>query len=368
MSAATAQKKFSCPACGGEAQWNPAQQALVCPFCGQTSPAQAQLTPGGEPVIVEHDLVTALRNIPDDQRGWQAQKVSVRCQSCQAISVFDPERVGQRCDFCGSSALVPYEEIKAAFRPESLLPMRVSETQVRDSIRHWYGSRWFAPNKLKRAALTDTVKGLYIPYWTFDAQVHADWTAESGYHYYETETYQDAEGKTRTRQVQKTRWQPSSGGLDHFFDDELVPGSRGVQPDLLRQIEPFPTTRELVPYQPGFLSGWVVERYQIDLIAAAGAAREKTDAKITSLCAAQVPGDTHRNLQVQADYSGQTFKHILAPIWLLTYHYGARNFQVVINGYTGAIAGRYPKSWIKILLAVFAALAALGGLLLLTHR
>jgi hypothetical protein len=86
------------------------------------------------------------------------------------------------------------------------------------------------------------------------------------------------------------------------------------------------------------------------------------------LCAAQVPGDTHRNLQVQNDYSGQTFKHILTPIWLLTYNYGARNFQVVINGYTGAIAGKYPKSWIKITLAVLAGLAVAGILLLLSHH
>src|SRR5215472_3259111 len=259
---ATAQQKFSCPSCGGEARWDPAKKALVCAFCGTTSPAQIELTASGESVIVEHDLIQALRAVPDDQRGWQAKKTCVKCQSCQAISVFDPQRVGQRCDFCGSSALVPYEELKEVFRPESLLPMKVSESQVRDSIRRWYGSRWFAPNKLKRAALTDTVKGLYIPYWTFDAQVHADWTAESGYYYYETETYQDQNGNTQTRQVQKVRWQPSSGTLDHFFDDELVPASKGVQPDLLRRIEPFPT-KELVPYQSGFLSGWVVERYQI---------------------------------------------------------------------------------------------------------
>jgi len=89
MSEATAQKKFSCPSCGGEAQWNPAKKALICPFCGTVSPAQAELTPSGVEVIVEHDLVTALRGIPDDQRGWQAEKTSVRCQSCQAISVFD---------------------------------------------------------------------------------------------------------------------------------------------------------------------------------------------------------------------------------------------------------------------------------------
>jgi hypothetical protein len=367
MPEATAQKKFSCPACGGEAQWNPAKKALVCAFCGTTSPAQAELTAAGE-VIVEHDLVAALRNIPDDQRGWQAKKTSVKCQSCQAISVFDPERVGQRCDFCGSTALVPYEETKEPFRPESLLPLKLSEDQVRDSIHRWYGSRWFAPNQLKRAALTDTVKGLYIPYWTFDAQVHAEWTAESGYYYYVTETYRDANGQTQTRQVQKIRWVPSSGALDHFFDDELVPASRGVQPEMLRKVEPFPTTNQLVPYNAGYLSGWVVERYQIDLVAAAQQARQEMEGEMERLCAAEVPGNTHRNLQVETDYSGQTFKHILVPIWLLTYNYGARNFQVVMNGFTGAIAGKYPKSWVKITLAVLAGLAVVGAALLLSRH
>jgi hypothetical protein len=366
MSDVIARQKFSCPACGAEAQWNPAKKALICPFCGTVSPAKIELTPGGEEVIQEHDLVTALRSIPDGKRGWQANKTSVRCQSCQAISVFDPARVGQRCDFCGSSALVPYEEIKEAFSPESLLPIKIAENAIREMIRQWYGSRWFAPNKLKDRAMTDTVRGIYIPYWTFDAHVHADWTAESGYYYYETETYRDANGNSQTRQVQKIRWEPSAGSLEHFFDDELVPASRGVQEKMLRGIEPFPT-KELVPYNPGFLSGWVVERYQIDLVAAAQRACAQMDEELQQMCAAQVPGDTQRNLHVRADYSRQTFKHILVPIWMLTYDYGAKNFQVVINGYTGAIAGGYPKSWIKITLAVLAALAAGLALYLVTR-
>jgi len=364
---ATAQKKFSCPACGADAHWNPAKTALVCPFCGTTSPAQVELTAGGEETIKEHDLVAALRALPDAQRGWQARKTAVRCQSCQAISVFDAERVGQRCDFCGSAALVPYDEIKESIRPESLLPMKLAESDVRDAIRRWYGTRWFAPNKLKRAAFTDTVKGLYIPYWTFDAQVHARWTAESGYYYYVTETYRDSNGHTRTRQVRRIRWEPSSGELDHFFDDELVPASRGVDAAMLRRIEPYPTA-QLVPYNPGFLAGWVVERYQIDLLAAAQAARSRMNSTLERLCAAQVPGDTHRFLQVYPTYSAQTFKHILVPIWLLSYSYGKRRFQVVINGFTGAIAGKYPKSWIKITLAVLALLALVGLLVLAAHR
>jgi DNA-directed RNA polymerase subunit RPC12/RpoP len=343
----TAQQKYNCPACGAEAHWNPAKQALICAYCGTNSPAEIR----ADGQIVEHDLVKAMREIPDSQRGWESQKISVKCQSCHAISVFDPKRVAQRCDFCGSAQLVKYEDVKEVFRPESMLAFKLSETQVRETIRRWYGNRWFAPNKLKGSALTDQVHGIYLPYWTFDAQVYARWTAESGYHYYETEYYTDAQGQRQSRQVQHTRWQPSAGQLEHFFDDELVPASVGVEPDKLRAIEPFPT-EDLVPYDTGYIAGWVVERYQLDLVSAAQHSREVMDRKLHSLCASQVPGDTHRNLQVDADYSGQTFKHILVPIWLLSYSYGARKFQVVINGYTGAIAGDYPKSWVKILLTV----------------
>jgi hypothetical protein len=38
---------------------------------------------------------------------------------------------------------------------------------------------------------------------------------------------------------------------------------------------------------------------------------------------------------------------------------------VVINGYTGTIAGKYPLSWIKITFAVLGGLAVLGGVALL---
>jgi hypothetical protein len=364
MGEVTALKKHHCPACGAEAEWNPAKQALVCPFCGTTAPAEVDQQTGE---IKEHDLVTALREVGPERRGWQTDRISVKCQSCQAISVFQPGRVAQRCEFCGSSAIVPYEQIKAPIQPESLLPFKISEAQVREAIRQWYASRWFAPNRLRSSALTDTVKGVYLPYWTFDAQAHADWTAESGYHYYTTETYRDSNGQTQTRQVQHTRWQPSSGMVDHFFDDELVCASVGVNEELLRKVEPFPT-KELVAYNPSYLAGWVVEQYQIDLIAAAQRSRERMDGQLKGMCASQVPGDTYRNLQVWSRFANQTFKHILTPAWLLTFTYGSTNYQALINGYTGQIAGSYPKSWVKILLFILFLAALVGIGLLVANR
>jgi len=356
-------QKFACPACGAEARWTPAKQALICPFCGTESPAE--LAEDGQSVK-ENDLATALRSLSPNQRGWHAERKSVRCQSCNAISVFAPDRVGQQCEFCGSPALLPITETTAPIKPESQLPFEIPETQVRELARQWYRSRWFAPNKLKNNALTDTVRGLYLPYWTFDAQVAADWTADAGYYYWDTQRYTDSRGKRRTRRVRKVRWVPASGHLDHFFDDELVTGSKGVDGRLLGQIAPWPT-KELLPYDPGYLSGWVVEQYQINLIAAAKHSREAMDQKLRTLCAQRIPGDTHRSLRVHANYAGQTFKHVLFPVWLLSFTFGRRNYPLIANGTNGKLAGRYPKSWVKILLLVLVIAAAATTIALLVR-
>jgi hypothetical protein len=136
-----------------------------------------------------------------------------------------------------------------------------------------------------------------------------------------------------------------------------VPGTRGVSHALLAQVEPFPT-QDLKPYDTAFLAGFVVEHYQIVLFDAAKQSEDAMAAKLTSMCAAQVPGDTYRNLQIHPVYSGRTFKHILVPVWLLTYNFGAKAYQVVVNGVTGRMAGEYPKSFWKIALLVLLAIIA----------
>ena len=186
--------------------------------------------------------------------------------------------------FCGSPALVDYTEIKAPIRPQSLLPFKVTEAQVREQIRRWYASKWLAPGKLKSRALVDRVHGVYIPYWTFDAQAVCPWDAEAGHYYYTTETYRDNKGHTQTRQVRHVRWEPASGVVEHFFDDEPVPGTHGVSHALLKQVEPFPTT-ELVPYDTAFLSGFVVEHYQVVLLDAAQRSQESMIAASCARCA-----------------------------------------------------------------------------------
>ena len=367
MAEVSALKKHPCPECGGDAEWSAAKQALACPYCGTLVPWADGEDPLGA-AIVEHDLETALASSSPAAHGLRAEKKSVKCESCQAISIFDPDRAAQRCDFCGSPAIVPVDATEDLITPESLLPAVVAAPQVRDLLRAWYGSRWFAPTKLKRAALTDTLHGIYLPYWTFDAHVDAQWTAESGYHYYVTETYQDAQGKTATRQVQRTRWENSAGQLTHFFDDDAVPGTVGVHTALLRKVEPFPTLSDLKSYDPAYVRGWTVERYQVDLGQASHVSKQQMDATIHQLCERDVPGDTQRNLQVESTYQGRTFKHILVPVWLTTYTYGPKSFQVVVNGYTGKMAGEFPLSWVKIAFAVLGVLLVILVIVLMSQR
>ena len=350
MSSVTALGKRPCPDCGGEMEWNAAKQALSCPYCGfipKEQPGSAAEAAG----TAEHDLEKALAGTGDDHRGYGAQTEKVKCQSCNAISVFEATHVAKRCDFCGSPSIVPYQETRDAITPESLLPVKVDTSRVRDIVKGWVHSRWFAPDSLRTRALTDTLKAIYLPYWTFDASAHADWTATSGDYYYTTESYTDAKGRRQTRQVRHVRWYPSAGQLDHFFDDALVPGTVGVRMDLLNKVEPFPT-RELQPYDPAFVRGWTVERYQVDLRRAADLNRDQMNQQMYTLCGQQVPGDTHRDLQVRSVFARRTFKHILVPVWLVTYTFGPKTFHVLVNGYTGTIAGDRPLSWVKVVVYI----------------
>lgn len=309
--------------------------------------------------MAEHDLSIGLVASAVAEREWTEQRRSVQCQSCRAVMTYDATRVGQNCEFCGSPALVAYDEIKSPIRPEGVLPFRIDRNRVREDLCRWWRSKWLAPGRLAKAALVDTVRSAYIPYWTFDASAHCPWEAEAGHYYYVNVEGRDSQGRSVVRQERRVRWEPASGVVDHQFDDDLVPGTTGVDGNLLRQVEPFPTG-ETVPCDRAFLSGHVVEHYQIALTEAASDSEAQMRAALEQLCGQQVPGDTFRNLVIHPQFSARTFKHVLVPIWLLVYVFGSRSFQVVVNGYTGRIAGRYPYSPWKIAFLILLALIVLA--------
>jgi hypothetical protein len=151
--------------------------------------------------------------------------------------------------------------------------------------------------------------------------------------------------------VRKVRWSPSSGAHADFYDDVLVPGSTSGDQGMLRKVYPFDTKR-LVAYKPEYLSGWAAEAYRIPLAEAWATGQGLIQKDEYAKCDRQVPGDTHRNLNVRTWFSKTTYKHVLLPVFLSNYRYNGKLFQFMVNGQTGKVQGQAPIDWVKVIIVV----------------
>ncbi|MCC6573551.1 MAG: hypothetical protein IT462_07150 [Planctomycetes bacterium] len=350
-----------CAQCGAELEFVPGQAVLKCGHCGHT---QNIVVTGG---VVEYDLNDAMNRFLGKNAVPPPSGVrQIKCEECSAeIQVADTETT-VRCDYCGSRKTVTVEQPHEVLRPESLLPFAFDSKTADEKFRTWMKGLWFRPNALKHRSSVEDLNGLYVPYWTYDSHVAAQWTAQAGYYYYVTEHYTTRVNNQtvhRTRQVRKIRWVWTSGHRRDFFDDWLVCASlqlRNRLAKLVAKIEPFPTKAAL-PFDMKFLAGFRAERYTVDLKQGWEIARNGIYGEVSARCGRDVPGDTHRFLDVRASYYGQSFKLTLLPIYVMAYRFQNKVFNVLINGATGEVQGQAPLSWVKIMLLVLAILAVCGG-------
>lgn len=357
-------RKFPCKQCGAELVFSPGQTVLECPYC-----RHREEIPVSAEAIREYDLESALLRTPHAE-GWGTERRSLHCENCGATTTFEAGQVAGLCAFCGSPKVVEQRSDSHLIRPESLVPFAVKRDQAVAMFRKWISGLWFRPNDLKHAGQLAKINGAYLPFWTYDAFATSHWTAQAGYHYYETETYteRDSDGNmvTRTRQVQKTRWVPASGHRQDFFDDELVCASTGLPPKLIHGICPY-NLEGLAPYDSGFLAGFVAEEYQIGLAEGWATARERMQQEVVARCGNDVPGDTHRFLDVDTAYSQGRFKHVLLPVWVAAYLYNNQTYRFLVNGQTGQASGEAPLSWWKVAGAIALAILIIAVILLVTR-
>jgi hypothetical protein len=295
--------------------------------------------------------------------GWDTEIKTIKCENCGA-TISSNERSGE-CPFCDSPYVKELTKKPSIIRPENLIPFKINNKRAKDLYYEWLGKGFFRPSNLQKIGKLEQLKGIYVPFWTYDTHAHSNWTADSGYYYYETETYSDWEdGKrvTKTRQVRKTRWVPSSGARNDFYDDVLIVASKGLDYHLVFKIYPF-HLQELIPYKPEFLTGWLAEDYQIDVKQGWGIAKQQVIDSQYKRCGNDVPGDTYRFLNVNTSFSNITYKHILLPIWVASYQYKDKVYNFLVNGQTGEVQGYAPISWLKVG-AVAAAIAGIVGALI----
>lgn len=358
-------RSFHCPTCKAEMTFDPAKQMMACEHCGGELEIPAE---EGQRSIVEHDLERGLA--ADMDKGLGADLRTTRCGECGATVSFPQQTTATACDFCGSSQVLEQEENRQLIRPESVVPFQIDRQAASQRFSSWLAGLWFRPSDLRRRAKVKELSGVYVPYWTFDSRVDSDWTAEAGYYYYETEEYIETDDQgneqTKTREVRRTRWEHAWGSRSDTYDDLLICASRGLPDHLVMKLSSFKTA-ELSPYDPAFLAGWKAEEYSVELNEAWDRAVKRMESSQYSLCSDDVPGDTQRNLNVTNQFSGETFKHVLLPIWISAYRYSNKVYRFLVNGQTGEVVGKAPWSAVKIILFILS-LAGAGVLLYFLYQ
>jgi ribosomal protein S27E len=347
--ATSAKVDFRCPDCGAQMVWSPDADALACDYCGKSMPV-----PRAAEQVVERPLEAA----GAAARGLGLDVRAVRCGNCGAVFSFESQLTSSACVFCGSANVLAQSANRNAIRPESLIPLDVGRAAAEANFKKWLRGLWFRPSALQKLARFDAL-GVYVPCWTFDANVHSDWSADAGYYYYESQlvpVMRNGRMRMEMRQVRKVRWVPAWGARDDTYDDLLVHASKGLPEELAKKLGAF-DTKALVPYRPEYLAGWRAEEYQLDLADAWTLAKERIVATQQSRCSGDVPGDTQRSLRVANDVRDVRWKHILLPVWSLSYAHGEKRYTVLIHGQTGRVEGQAPLSWVKILLFVLVLLA-----------
>ena len=217
------------------------KQLLVCPFCGTASPFTVDAATGRD-------------------RGARSGQGAARA-------------AGRGARLAGREAHGPVPELQGglgvrsrARRPELRVLRLAGARRLHGdqgarsarraccrsrSPRHRCASRSAAgtrasgwrPASLKSRALVDRVHGVYIPYWTFDAQVVCPWEAEAGHYYYTTETYRDAAAARRRARCGTCAGSRRPARSSTSSTTSRCRARRAYRTRCCKQVEPFPTQR-----------------------------------------------------------------------------------------------------------------------------
>lgn len=344
--------RFPCDQCGSDFRYDPVAGKLICDHCGN----EKDYDDADLPEIVEMDYEAALQ-VGINAAEMEETRVTA-CPNCGAQVEFSPDIHSTECPFC-ATPVVTDTGTHRHIKPKGVLPFQLDERTAHKAMTDWLGRLWFAPNGLKQYARQGRkLDGIYVPYWTYDAQTRSRYRGQRGTVYYVNKTV-TRNGKTQTVRQQRVRWSNVSGRVSRFFDDVLILGSRSLPKSYTDKLAPW-KLEELEPYAPQYLAGFRAEGYTVDVEEGFDEAREVMDRQIRLDIRRDIGGDRQRISHVSTDVSDITFKHILLPVWMAAYKYRGKSYRFVVNGQTGKVQGERPWSAIKIAIAVVigAALAA----------
>jgi DNA-directed RNA polymerase subunit RPC12/RpoP len=350
--------EYKCPNCGGAITFDSASQQMECPYCGTSFSMEA---------------LRAMDENPEGQRepqwnttpsGWgygETEGMAVyACQSCAGEIVVDATTGATQCPYCGNPVVMK-GQFAGALRPDAVIPFKLDKKAAVAALQKHLLKKRLLPKVFKDQNHIDEVKGLYVPFWLYDADMDANlcykgtqsrsWTS-GDYDYTETSTYNIYRGGTVS------------------FDRVPVDGSSKMPDDLMESVEPF-DWKDAVDFQTAYLAGYLADKYDVGMEESTHRANERIRRSTENAFAATVTG--YSGVTPEGGYANLqsgTVRYALYPVWLLHTTWQGQKFIFAMNGQTGKFAGDLPldrgaaRRWFAGV--TFLAGAALAGLWLLS--
>lgn len=315
--------QFKCVNCGGNVVYDPKSGSMLCMSCNSVNTEE----------IVKQDDCYA-------------------CPSCGAKLTVNDFTSATKCEYCGSYNIID-EKITYPYGPDLVLPFRFTKEQATELLRKEFKDKLFCPSDFLSQRTLENLVGEYVPFWLYSYDTHAVW---------------DGIGtKVRTWRSGNTEYTETSKFQvyrEMNIDFKQLPVDASIKmPDTIMDImEPY-EYKDLEAFQPKYLSGFQGETYNQTPDQLEPRARAKADKDADSLLRSSMTGynsltPTRRDIQ----HRPSSREFAMMPVWKYVYRYHNKDFEYYINGQTGKVYGKLPKSVGKIL---FSGGTLFAGILLL---
>lgn len=347
--------QYKCPCCGGEIKFDSSTQQMKCPYCDTTFDVNS---------LKDHDA--AIHNQQtEDNLNWQNSAGSqwqdgetddmllYVCNSCGGQIIGSRTTAATSCPFCGSPVIVT-QQFTGDLKPDYVIPFKLNKNDAKEALkRHLKGKR-FIPKVFKQEQHIDEIKGIYVPFWLFDADANAQirykatrtrsWS-DRLYHYTETSFYSVIR----------------EGSIG--FKCVPVDGSLKMADDLMESIEPY-NYAEAVDFQTAYLSGYLADRYDVTAQESVGRANDRIKRSTETTFSSTVHGyHTVMPESSNIQFLNGSVKYALLPVWILNTTWKEQRYTFAMNGQTGKFVGNLPmrkglyRFWYIMLTFLFSALA-----------
>jgi hypothetical protein len=198
----------------------------------------------------------------------------------------------------------------------------------------------------------DEIKGIYVPFWLFDADAYGNMTYKAT----RVRSWIDSDYyHTQTMHYQVNR----AGTLP--FRNVPVDGSSKMDDKLMESIEPF-DFNQAEEFNAAYLAGYSADRYDVSKEETFGRATTRFRQGTEAAFRRDIHGyDTLEVKESILQFSNTEARYALYPVWLLHTKWKDDHFYFAVNGESGKIAGNLPVSPLKFTLFLLLFWIIFGG-------